>query len=217
MGARAGWVLVAAMAAGASYPLSWLLPLEPTLAIAWKGAGVVLLAVYAALAGRGTDGRLLTAVMAFGAAGDVLLETSGLAVGAVAFFAGHLTAVWLYLRNRRAELVAPDIIPALTLAIGTPLLAWALPADRAGAPQAAVYALGLGAMAATAWLGRFPRRLTALGAVMFVASDELIFLRTGRPMEHALWMGLAVWGLYFAGQALIVIGVTRARTAPPAA
>ncbi len=44
--------------------------------MAWKGAGVALLAVYAALKARNLDGWLICAVMAFGALGDVLLEAA---------------------------------------------------------------------------------------------------------------------------------------------
>jgi uncharacterized membrane protein YhhN len=74
------------------------------------------------------------------------------------------------------------------------------------APQAVVYAAGLAAMTASAWLSRFPRSLTALGAAMFAVSDLMIFARTGRGWVHELWAGLAVWGLYFAGQTLIALG-----------
>jgi uncharacterized membrane protein YhhN len=64
-------------------------------------------------------------------------------------------------------------------------------------------------MTATAWLSRFPRALTFAGAAMFAVSDLLIFLRTGRPALDTFPMGLAVWSLYFAGQALIAVGVVR--------
>jgi uncharacterized membrane protein YhhN len=93
-------------------------------------------------------------------------------------------------------------------------LAFALPADRAGAPTAAIYALGLGAMAGSAWISRFPRALTGLGALMFVASDLLIFLRTGRPIAGQLWCEVAVWGLYLGGQTLIAIGGVRGLASP---
>jgi len=68
-------------------------------------------------------------------------------------------------------------------------------------------------MAASAWLSRFPRRQVALGAAMFVASDLLIFARMG-PLAGVApgWVGFAVWGLYFAGQALVCVGVVRALT-----
>ena len=54
------------------------------------------------------------------------------------------------------------------------------------------------------------RAVVAAGALMFVISDLLIFLRTGRPALDVLPVGLAVWGLYFGGQALIATGVVRA-------
>ncbi len=40
--------------------------------MAWKGAGVALLAVYALARHKGADSRQIAAVMAFGALGDVL-------------------------------------------------------------------------------------------------------------------------------------------------
>lgn len=212
MGARLAYA--AAIVAGVSFAAAWFVELPPAVEVAWKGAGVALLAVYAALSARSLDGWLLAAVMAFGALGDVLLETHGLIVGAVAFLAGHLTAISLYLRNRPIRLAASDGVVAAVIAVGTPLVAFLLPADRAGAPGVAVYAVGLGLMAATAWLSRFPRGIVAVGALMFVASDLLIFVRGGRPALDILPMHFAVWGLYFAGQALIAWGVVRQTTAP---
>jgi uncharacterized membrane protein YhhN len=210
----ARWALAAAVAAGTSYVAGWFLPLPPPVAIAWKGAGVGLLAVYAALAAKGRARAWLAAILAFGALGDVLLETSGLVVGALAFLAGHLAAIAFYLNRRRAGLRSADWTFAAALVAGVTALAWALPPDRAGAGLVALYAAGLSAMAAAAWLSRFPRALTATGALMFVASDLLIFLRTGRPALDGLAMGLAVWGLYFGGQTLIALGVTREARAP---
>jgi uncharacterized membrane protein YhhN len=83
-----------------------------------------------------------------------------------------------------------------------------LPSDRAGAPAVALYALGLAAMAAFAWLSRFPRYRVGIGALMFVVSDLLIFARSG-PLHGQEWVGYAIWTLYFGGQLLIVLGVTR--------
>jgi uncharacterized membrane protein YhhN len=202
------FVFAAAVAAAATYALSWTLKLPPVADIAWKGAGVGLLAVYAALTTRGADGRLLVAVMALCALGDMLLEVVFVG-GALAFLAGHLVAIGLYLRNRRTPLSRLDAAAALAL---IPLIVGAaavLPVDRASAPGVAVYATGLAAMAAAAWLSRFPRPLTAAGALMFAVSDLLIFARSGRPALEIAPINLAVWGLYFAGQALICMGVTR--------
>src|SRR5205085_4732481 len=98
-------VLFAAIAAGFTYIGSWFMPLPSAAAIAWKGAGVGLLALYAALNARSPDGWLLVGVMGFGALGDVLLETNGAVTGGGAFLVGHLVAVALYLRNRRPRLI----------------------------------------------------------------------------------------------------------------
>lgn len=202
------WVLAAAVLAGCSYVAGWFLPIPPWANVAWKGAGVSLLAIYAALNAKSLDGWLLAVVLAFGALGDMLLETHGLIVGALAFLAGHITATGLYLRNRRPA-GAVDWAVAAAIVVGVTVTAYLLPPERAGAGLIALYALGLAIMAAAAWLSRFPRPLVAAGAMMFAVSDLLIFLRTGRPALDILPMGLAVWGLYFAGQALIAVGVVR--------
>lgn len=205
----------AAILAGVSYIGSWGLDLSPAASITWKGAGVALLAVYAGLSARSLDGWLLMVVMAFGALGDVLLGTHGLIVGAVAFLAGHLTAIWLYRRNRRLELRAADWGVAAALVVGITVIAYLLPPERTGAGAIALYALGLAAMTAAAFLSRFPRALVFAGAAMFAVSDLLIFVRTGRPALDTFPMALGVWGLYFGGQALIAWGVTRTLGASP--
>jgi uncharacterized membrane protein YhhN len=200
--------LAAAVLGGVSYIASWNLPLTEAVSLAWKGSGVALLAVYAALKARSRDGWLICAVMAFGAAGDVLLGAAGMEVGAAAFLIGHLIAIWLYARNPRPATTASQRIAAILLVPGTVAIAWLLPADRAGAAPVALYALGLAAMAAFAWLSRFPRYRVGLGALAFLVSDLLIFARSG-PLEGQAWVGYAIWTLYFGGQLLIVLGVTR--------
>ena len=205
----ANWVLAAAVLAGVSYIAGWFLPIPDWANVAWKGAGVSLLALYAALNARGLDGWLLAVVLAFGALGDMLLETHGLITGAFAFLAGHLAAIGLYLKNRRPTLGGADWAVAVGIVVSVTVAAYLLPPERAGAGLVALYAFGLAVMAACAWLSRFPRALVAAGALMFCVSDLLIFLRTGRPELDILPMGLAVWGLYFAGQALIAVGGVR--------
>lgn len=210
MGLRSGVeraVLLAAIIGGVSFVLSWGQGLPPWVELAWKGSGVGLLAVYAALKARSLDGWLLVAVMALGATGDVLLGAISLVVGAIAFLAGHLVAIGLYLRNRRPAVSRSQLALAIVLVPATVAIAWMLPADRASAPGIAVYSLGLAVMAACAWISRFPRFWTGLGAVMFVVSDLLIFARLG-PLPDNFETGLAVWGLYFAGQLMICLGVS---------
>jgi uncharacterized membrane protein YhhN len=193
--------LLASLAAGVSYwfvrdsvtvPGLWLM--------AWKGAGVALLAVYALLRHRGADSRLIAAVMALGALGDVAIEIM-LEAGAGAFLAGHLVAIALYLRHRRAVLAPSQKAAGLALLVLTPVAAWGLTRDL----TASGYALGLGAMAAAAWTSSFPRYRVGLGAVLFVASDLLIFARLG-PLAASPLPGLLIWPLYYLGQLLICTG-----------
>jgi uncharacterized membrane protein YhhN len=201
---RAIWLLILALLAGASF---WFvgqhtIPILPW--IAWKGAGVGLLTIWAALNARGRDGWLIAAVLALGTLGDVLIECSQTG-GALAFLAGHLTATMLYLLHRRSKLTPSQVALSALLLLGAPLIAFLLPADRTAAPGIALYATGLGTMAASAWISRFPRYRVGLGAVMFVASDLLIFAKMG-PLAGSLIPVLLIWPLYFAGQALIAWG-----------
>ena len=176
--------------------------------MAWKGAGVALLALYALQRHGGKDGQTIALVMAFGALGDVLIELS-LYAGAIAFLFGHVIAITLYLRHRRAVLTPSQKGAAVVLLLVTPLIAFLLPADRAAAPGVAVYALALGGMAAAAWSSSFPRYRVGLGAVLFVASDLLIFAELG-PLENSVLPGLLIWPLYYFGQFLICTGVISA-------
>ncbi|RRN65893.1 lysoplasmalogenase [Caulobacter sp. 602-1] len=203
MSAVARWTLIASVIAGVSYVATWALDLPPGVETAWKGAGVALLTVHAALRARSPDGWLLAAVMAFGAGGDVLLETHGLTVGALSFLLGHVVASALYLRHRKPGSWLPlTLIPVV---VGISFL---LPHDRSGAPGIALYSLFLAVMAATALMSRFPLKTVGLGALMFVVSDLLIFGRLG-PLPDNLATGLAVWGLYYFGQLLICLGAVR--------
>ncbi len=202
----APWLLRAAVIAGLSYVAIWGLGFGPTVMTLWKGAGVSLFALWAASLARDQDGWMLAAVMAFGAAGDVLLETAGLMTGAVAFAIGHVIAIWLYARNRRAALTVSQRLLAVLIIPATVITAYMLPTDRSAAAGIAVYALLLSVMAATAWTSRFPRYRTGIGAMMFVASDLLIFARLG-PIGDTVTVGVAIWLLYFIGQWLIAVGV----------
>lgn len=197
------FVLLAALLAGLSYwAASHVLSHGGVLA-AWKGAGVGLLAAWAFVAAPTLPGRWIALVLAFGALGDVLLETSGLTVGAVAFLIGHILAATLYWTRRRNAREGTTL--AILLMIGVPSIAYAV----SGSAGVLLYATALGAMAATAWISRFPRGLVGAGAVLFAASDLLIFARMG-PLAGSIVPTLLVWPLYLAGQAMIAFGVVTA-------
>jgi hypothetical protein len=171
--------------------------------MALKGAGVALLAIYAFRRRVGQDGLLLTAFLAFGALGDVLIEIETL-YGGAAFFAGHIAAIALFLRNRREAPTGSQRAAGAALLLLTPVLCWLL----SGAYEIGLYGLALGGMAAGAWLSRFPRYRVGIGAVLFVISDLLIFSEMGvfdlAPLPHLL-----IWPLYYFGQLLIAVGVVQ--------
>ena len=199
-------LLLAAIAAGTSYlPASWLLPHGPGI-VAWKGLGVGLLALWAWRTLAAPDRYWVAGFLALGALGDVLIDATGLIAGALAFLAGHVVATVHYLRHRRAEPLHSWAPIALGRLVIIPVLAFSFPADRSAAPGVALYALGLAAMAASAWMSRFPRRRVSLGALLFAVSDLLIFARMG-PLAGSIVPTLGIWPLYFAGQVLIATGI----------
>jgi len=194
------WLLASIVAAALFYffednaiPGLWLMLL--------KGTGVALLAIYALQRHPSPDARLIALVMALGALGDMAIELSFAAGGAV-FFAAHLVAVALYLRNIHEMRAALGKLVAIGLFAVTPMVSWLL----SGNLLVMVYSVALGAMAAAAFISRFPRGRVATGAVLFVLSDWLIFSRMGPVGENALadWL---IWPLYYSGQLLIATGV----------
>jgi uncharacterized membrane protein YhhN len=196
-------VLGAALLIGVTYLFADMTNFGPSMMLAWKGAGVWLLAIYAGLLARKNDGWLIAFVMGMGALGDVLIERNQ-TYGALAFLVGHAAAIILYVGNRRQMLSASQRWLAIVLVPAVALISWSL--TQSG--LVLIYSLFLAMMAASAWVSRFPRYWTGLGAMLFVASDLLIFARPGVFAEVS-GINPAIWLLYFAGQVLIVLGVTR--------
>lgn len=197
--------LLASLIAGAAYFFLRHGHLPGVYEILLKGAGVALLAVYALARHKGADSRQMALVMAFGALGDMLIELR-LEFGAAAFLVGHLVAIHLYWRHRRAVLAPSQKAMAVALLVLTPAIAVMLPAEREGIVPLGVYALALGAMAASAWASSFPRYRVGVGAVLFVVSDLLIFSRFG-PLAQSALPDLLIWPTYYFGQFLICTGV----------
>jgi uncharacterized membrane protein YhhN len=169
-----------------------------------KGAAVGMLAVYAWHRSPSRDVHLIAAVMAVAALADMVIEFYEVEGGAL-FFVSHLLALTLYLQphNRRKVLTASQKAAAVALLLLTPLAAFLLSRDT----SVALYALSLGAMAAAAWTSRFSRYHLGIGALLFVASDLLIFARMGGALtEVAGWL---VWPTYYVGQFLICTGVVQ--------
>lgn len=196
------WLFASVVAAVAYYFL-WNNPIGGLWLIMLKGAGVGLLAVYAFYRTKGTDGAILVLALALSAAADIALELY-FEIGGALFALSHLAAIVLYLRNRRDSTTASQKGLAAVLFIVAPTVSYLLSGD----PMIALYAVTLGAMAAAAWMSRFPRYRVGLGAVLFVLSDWLIFSRMG-PIDLAPIPDLAIWPLYYAGQLMIATGVVQ--------
>lgn len=197
---RRPWLLVSIAAAIAFYFLRDA-NIPGTAVIALKGAGVALLAIYAFLRYQSGEAKLLALALAFGAAGDMGVELS-LEAGGALFFIQHIALIVLFLRHRRDSMTFSQTLTVLALLVATPLVSYFL----SGQWTVGLYALGLGAMAASAWASRFSRYRVGLGAVMFVISDWLIFSELG-SVDLSPWPELLIWPIYYAGQFLIATGV----------
>jgi uncharacterized membrane protein YhhN len=198
-------ILLASIVAATGFYFAREMSLNSVALTMWKGAGVGLLATYAALWRESADFRLLALVMAFSAVADMVLAVH-FQLGAALFLVSHIAAIALYFRHRRDSHSPSQKIAAVALFVLTPLIAFLLPADRAQAPGVAVYAFGLGGMACAAWLSSFPRYRVGIGAVLFVVSDLLIFAQMG-PLAGSALPQLLIWPTYYAGQFLICTGV----------
>lgn len=196
----------AALTAGVSYLWPVTQDMSGPAIIAWKGAGVALLALWAAANATSRDGWWIAAILAFGALGDVLIDTWGLIPGAAAFVSGHILAILFFWHHRRASLTPSQRLLGALLAPMTVLVSWLLVPDEQNALGIAIYAAFLGLMAAMAWTSRFSRYTVGIGAVLFVVSDWFIFARLGGAVDPDI-ARMLIWPIYFAGQALIARGV----------
>ncbi len=202
-------LLLASIAAAlAFYYLRWG-PWPELYLIPLKGAAVALLAAYLWLRHSSPDARLMA--WAFGAAslGDMALEIEAdRLIGGLLFFAYHVMAMGVYLRNRRPELMSSQKAAVAAMLLLTPFVGWLLPADRGEAFNVGLYALALGAMAASAWASVFPRYRVGAGAVLFLISDLLLFAEMG-PLQGNIVPQVLVWPIYYLGQLLIATGVAQ--------
>ena len=203
---RARWLWLLALLGGISFFIAVFLRLDGPAIWAWKTTGVGFLALWAAANARGRNGWMIAAILGFGALGDYLLDARGLIVGATAFAVGHLIAITFYLFNRRAALTPSQRLLGWLTMPATLAIVWGMLSPTPGWWHAAVYSLFVAAMAATAWMSRFPRYRTGIGAMLFLSSDLFIFAGEGGVLSKDVTMWL-VWPLYFGGQALIAWGV----------
>ncbi len=172
-----------------------------------KGAGVGLLAVYAFVRHSSPDAKLLGWALGAASLGDMAMVWD-MQIGGMLFFLFHVLAMGVFLRNKRGQLTGSQSwVVGVTLLL-TPVIAWLLPADRDAAWQVGLYGLALGGMASSAWASNFPRYRVGAGAMLFVASDLLIFADMG-PLQGHFLPEYMVWPIYYLGMFLITTGVVQ--------
>lgn len=200
---------LAALVAGATYLIPVVTGWDGPAIVAWKGAGVALLALWIWRVVPGSLGIWFGMVLAFGSLGDILLDAVSLEVGAFAFALGHILAIGFYATQRRPAPTATQRALALAMPPLSLAIVWGLLGGQDGAWGAMVYTALVAIMASMAWLSRFSRLRTGIGAVFFLISDLLIFARLAGAVPTGA-ASIAIWALYFGGQALIARGVAHA-------
>lgn len=185
------WLLASITAAMAFYFLRDNPVGEGTWGILAKGASVGLLAAYALArvprGRRGIDGAILVLALLLAAAGDMAIEIDFM-VGGAFFTAAHCVAVVLYLRNRRERSSPSQRMLGLALLIATPVVSYFLSEQV----NVAIYASFLGAMAAAAWMSRYPRyRVGTRGAVCNQRLADFLKVRQLRSRRAARSTDLA--------------------------
>lgn len=205
---RARWAWILALIGGVSYFYAVIQDYDGLFISLWKTSGVAFLALWAALNARNSEYYWISAVMAFGAAGDFLLAEFGLPVGGAAFAIGHFIAISFYLRHRRRKFSFSQKLFAYVTPPLAMIIVWQL--AKGQPPQLLGSAVGytgiVAVMMACAWTSRFPRYVTGLGAFSFLISDLFIFAGEGGALPKDV-TSLLIWPLYFGGQVLIIWGV----------
>lgn len=178
-----------------------------------KGTAIACLAVYAMLRHPGADARMLGVSLAFSALAVVLIDIDP-AWALALFFGSHVAALGLFLRNRRRDASGSQKGAALALLVFVPVIVGAIGQGLAAWTALAIHALVLAAMAASAWISRFPRYRVGMGALMATFAQILAVGAFANPALGliALWVA---WPAYYIGQFLIATGVVqRLRHAP---
>ncbi len=173
-----------------------------------KTTAVAALAVLAYVSGAPIA---LTVALVLSALGDAFLAGEAerwLPFGLAAFLAAHLAYVWLFAHDGggRAVLLAEPVRAFGAIAafgVGAALLSWLWRGLGALRIAVALYAIALCAMAAASFT--LPLRLwpAMAGAAAFMVSDGILSAQLFKGLR-APWATYAVWGLYYAAQALIV-------------
>ncbi|MBS0410171.1 MAG: lysoplasmalogenase [Proteobacteria bacterium] len=173
-----------------------------------KTAAVACLTIAASLA---WTPHLLTFALALCALGDAFLAGDPkrwLPPGLASFLAGHIVYVALFATTIAAEgFQRPDAAHVAAMVavglVGAGMLAWLWRSLGGLKAAVAAYVAAIVAMVATSLMLPASLALAALGALAFFASDGILSAQLFKQRFTGLAGQWAVWGLYFAGQALI--------------
>jgi len=193
----------------------------PLLYVGWlrlaaiaKVGSIVLLLSYAE---RPTTPRSLLAGLGLSALGDLLLGVIGIApivpellflAGLFSFLLAHLCYIRLFATHteRLSRTSFRRVGMALVGAITLSLLAILWPTLGAMKWPVVIYAVVLAAMAITAQRSKFPS-ITAIGALLFVASDAMLAYARFHQIFYAA--AVLIWFSYYLAQVLISVSVVR--------
>jgi uncharacterized membrane protein YhhN len=181
-----------------------------------KMMAVALLAVLAAMQG---GHWLLVLALALSAAGDLFLSRDGdgaFLAGLASFLAAHVAYIWLFVMmggGVDALAASPWRATLAGCLVLFGIVMYAMLYRRVGPDlrlPVAAYVIAILAMGVAALTTHVP--LVIIGALLFIASDTL--LATERFLLPAIspnrtWMRYARWGLYYAGQLSITMGLVR--------
>ena len=183
----------------------------PTIGLAAFKAGPVLL-----LAALATYSRsiLLGVGLLLGSIGDALLVwQSTFVLGAVAFLAGHLCYITLFVRNGvgvRAALADRTRVSLLAVTVLAALAASQMtPHDSPMMVPLSIYSGVLTLMLLSSYTLPWTRWVAIAGAVLFFISDGFVAWNTFHHDPDpalAFWRSFAGWMIYWAGQAALCIG-----------
>tara|TARA_X000001316_G_scaffold12178_1_gene6066 strand:- start:5010 stop:5663 length:654 start_codon:yes stop_codon:yes gene_type:complete len=208
-------VLLASIALGVLYGVAFCWRPHSLLKLIVKTGSTALLALWAYLLGGPV---LLVAGLALSALGDFFLEADEndkfLLPGMAAFFAAHVAYIALFWALPQADRTLLILAAQIGLiACGVVFIRWLAPWVT---KDMRFPVIGYGAiilMMGAAALRLDPTYLPVLlGALMFIASDVILsfqlFVRPADAPKRAL-PSIALWFLYYGGQALIAWGVLR--------
>jgi len=209
--------LYGALALGALYGAGFCYRGKGLTGLAVKTGSTALLALWAYLAGGPV---LLVAALGLSSLGDMFLAMKGerwLKPGMAAFFLAHFAYAILFwgLAAEDRTLLVLAAQGGLVFG-GAFFVRWLSPYLGDMRIPVFAYAAVILVMGAAALRLDTAYWLVTLGAVMFIASDAILSLQLFRkPADEPAGIApsLAVWFLYFGGQALITWGLVSGQTA----